>query len=950
VGGTRLAEVEPERAPRILATNISGDLIPAAPPEADEEALGSSQVRAAVGTAGPARQILHVRLLLLAALFLGFLALAEAMSGNPIFHGFGDIDQPVQPLAAISYIAIALALLVPSSFASWIAKILLAIPAIVVISTVVQKATGLSVQIKGWEPSQSVSRFDELFSGRLHGGTLVGVTMLTLAVAIARSNGRNFNRAAAASASVTLGVSLMSGFIALFDMAPSVDGWPAVIPSLPSIGQAIAISAAVLAWIGWPTWSDIPGRGRKQTKILRRAFPIIVLVPAMTGLIEVLATKLSLGSPLEIDIVAAGVNVAIFALLVVWSITRFAAEYPALWETTAAIESAQIALTSLDGKIFHWSRGCEDLYGWTADEVVGRQITEILQSRDVPATHTSRKVGNAVEQQREIIAQRRDATELHLIERVRLVDVDGSPPVLVYKMTDISERVLMEAALKESDANLMLALDARQISSFDWDIATQEIAVSPGTEERMGLEPGDLGTLSGWTERIDPADRDALFATAYENASRHSERYDFKYRINVPNGGVRSLEGSGRLIYNADGKFIRSIGVHIDVTDRNEREAALLAEEEQLRLVLETVPSAMFIFDELGIIRAFSASAVRLFGYSASEAIGRNVEMLAIGPKTPTGNSFVDQYLESRKVHVPAADGAPVTYALRRDGSFVPIELWMGDMHDGSKRLFTGFARDRTERLRSEERLSDMHDELLHASRLSAMGEMAAGLAHELNQPLAATVYFLGAADLVLSSDAGCEQGSALVKLGVEQALRAGEIIRRMRDFATREGMDMQAEQIGMIIDDAVSLAFLGQAKEDIKLAFELDPNVKTILADRVQIAQVLVNLLRNSTEELRKCAPEGRCIKISTRLLDAETIEIGVADTGPGLALPMLDHVYMPFISTKRENGMGVGLSICRRIIESHGGTFSAANNLTGGAVFRFTLSHFPVTQEAIA
>ena len=885
---------------------------------------------------------LAVRAFVALTVVFGLLGVFGAAVGNARLAGFGNPDQPVQPLAALSYIAIAAALCAPLNRRPWASLALLAIPTFVVCAATFETVIGATLGGDRRLLLPAIGAADGRYFGRPYVQTLAILTMLGVAVGIARWRGRSFSAAVAALACVALGVSLLSAIIVLFQIAPA-GGAQFFLPSLPAAAQAIAISAAVLAWGGWPKFDEIPGRGPQHGKILQRAFPAVVLIPAISALAEIVIGETGAIPPLVVDVIVAGINIAVFAGILFWSDTRIAAEHAMVWETANALESAPIALTSAAGTIRHWSRGCEELYGWTAAEAVGRVKYDLLRSRHADPARPLPEPGE--NQQRELIEQRRDGKSIHVIEQGRLVQAEGRTAVMVYTMTDITERVRIEAALAEIDANLSLALNAQQIGTFDWNRITGAVVVSAGLEQRFGLQPGDLSTTTAWTARIEPDDMAAMLTTIVEAAGRHAERWRYQYRIMVPNGGMRAIEGTGRLIYDTTGELCQIVGVNIDVTDRNQREAALLAEQEQLRLVLKTDPSAMIIFDHLNIIKAFSASAEQLFGYAAHEVIGRDVEMLAASPEIHRANSFVSRYLEGGTSYVTY--DTQVIYARRRDGSLVPIELWIGDTGVGSKRLFTAFVRDLTERLRSEKREAEMRAELLHASRLSAIGEMAAGLAHELNQPLAAAAYFLGAADLVLAEEADREQGRALLRLGMEQALRAGEIIRRMRDFATRETIDMQVGPILAIIEDAVSLAFLGGTEDDIKFVYDLDPLAEMVLADRVQIVQVFVNLLRNATEALRHCPPAGRRITIRTKALGDEMVEVSVADTGPGLDLSIIDLLYMPFVSTKREQGMGVGLSICRRIIEWHGGTFRAANSASGGGVICFTLPNPYLTSE---
>lgn len=375
---------------------------------------------------------------------------------------------------------------------------------------------------------------------------------------------------------------------------------------------------------------------------------------------------------------------------------------------------------------------------------------------------------------------------------------------------------------------------------------------------------------------------------------------------------------------------------------RSEREAELQEQHELLRSILQTVPSALVVFDEQGTIKAFSASAERIFGHDANAVIGGNVEILATGPGRNAIASHVARYMATGVRDV--SDGARPLYARRSDGTTIPIELWLGDLQIGRNRIFTGFWKDISGRLADAQRLAAMRGELLHVSRLSAMGEMAAGLAHELNQPLAAMVYFLGAFEHLPDDDTQRERGLALVRMATQQALRTGEIIRRMRAFTSNDDAEARNEPIAEILDDAVAVTFLDGGRYDIQLVFDIDPAAVNVLADRVQIQQVFVNLLRNAMDELSKCPAENRRITIATKLIDPETVAFSVADTGPGIDAAMIEQLGMPFFTTKRGTGMGLGLSISRRIIEAHGGALTAANRPEGGAIFRFTLPHIDV------
>lgn len=767
--------------------------------------------------------------------------------------------------------------------------------------------------------------------------TVLIIVVLTGATAISTRPERAAGQTVIALASLTLGVAFLGAAIVYLGIVHINPNGKVAILSAPATLQALFISAALLLWRGRIGWFQLLRVDAASGRKLRHVLPFVVLFPALTALAEITIDNFDVVPPALIDLVAAATNILVMAGLVFWSIRRISAEHDALAEVTHAMDAAPIALTSPTGEIEHWSRGCEDLYGWTAEEAIGRRKYELLRTVDAQA-HTPLRRGDDVQNSdREIIEHHRDGTPVHVVERVRRVEEPGRVPVFAHSMTNISKRVAAEAALKETEANLQLALASHEIGSFEWDVASGRVTFSAGAEQRLGLDKGEINEHVQWIDCVDPDDFAGMQKSIEVATKEKAERVSYRYRFYPPAGGMRSIEGSARFLYDEHGKFVRGLGVIIDITDRAEREQALHVQKELFLSALKTVPSAMIIIDDRGIVQAFSASAERLFGYAAAEIIGSHVKKLTPSAIRSRPDDFIPRYLATReKRHHRAPRLISVA---RRDGTLVPVELWLGESDGGTTHFFTAFCKDLSERYAAEERLADMRAELLHVSRLSAMSEMATGLAHELNQPLAATVYFLGAADLVLADSTNFERGRSFVKMASEQALRAGSIIRRMRDFITKAEVDTGAVEIVQVIQDAVALSFVGGAQSDIRLRYEFDPEATTVLADAIQIQQVFANLLRNAIEELRKCPPERREITIRTAQAGADMIECSVSDTGPGLDPQVLAGLYKPFVSTKGEKGMGVGLSISRRIVEAHRGTFIGGNNPAGGAIFRFTL-----------
>jgi two-component system sensor kinase FixL len=268
------------------------------------------------------------------------------------------------------------------------------------------------------------------------------------------------------------------------------------------------------------------------------------------------------------------------------------------------------------------------------------------------------------------------------------------------------------------------------------------------------------------------------------------------------------------------------------------------------------------------------------------------------------------------------------------------MELSVGEMRSNDQRFFTGFVRDLSERQVAEARLQELQSELVHISRLTAMGEMASTLAHELNQPLSAIAnYMKGSRRLLEGNDEAAPVREAIDK-AADQALRAGDIIRRLRDFVARGETERRVESLPKVIEEASALALVGSKEHDVRVRFLFDPAADLVLADRVQIQQVLLNLMRNALEAMAE-SPR-RELTLSTAPRDDGMIELAVADTGPGLAEEVAEQLFQPFVTTKR-HGMGVGLSISRTIVDAHGGRIWAERNVGGGTVFRFTLRAVP-------
>ena len=396
------------------------------------------------------------------------------------------------------------------------------------------------------------------------------------------------------------------------------------------------------------------------------------------------------------------------------------------------------------------------------------------------------------------------------------------------------------------------------------------------------------------------------------------------------------------VIFAVVGAGISWFGEELRRTRLRSRQHAqdLSAREAHLRSILDAVPDATVVIDEKGTIQSFSAAAERLFGHRQAAVIGRNVSMLMPTPYREEHDRYLTRYLTTGEKRIIGIDR--VVTGQREDGSTFPMKLAVGEMQSGEGRFFTGFIRDLTERQETEHQLQELHTELARLSRLTAMGEMASTLAHEINQPLSAISNYLQGCSRLLEpvEYPNTPKIRGALAETIKQTLRAGHIIRQLREFVARGETEKRPENISKLVEEASALALVGAKEEGIKTLFRFASHTDAVLVEKVQIQQVLLNLMRNAMEAMQGC--DRKELLVTTSAPDDEKVTVSVADTGSGLSEEIAERLFQPFVTTKPA-GMGVGLSISKRIIEAHGGEMWAEPNEGGGTVFRFTLQSAP-------
>jgi two-component system sensor kinase FixL len=366
----------------------------------------------------------------------------------------------------------------------------------------------------------------------------------------------------------------------------------------------------------------------------------------------------------------------------------------------------------------------------------------------------------------------------------------------------------------------------------------------------------------------------------------------------------------------------------------------------QFQALLDAAVDAIIVIDERGQILTFNRAAERMFGLTAADVIGKNVTVLMHEPHRTQHGQYVSRYLATGEAHI-IGKGREIE-ARRANGEIFPASLAVGEAADASGRRFVGIVRDLSAQRAAEQRTRALELRLAHVARFNLMGEMAAGIAHEINQPLSAIATYAQAAKRVMQ---GAEPDSAMVaeicgKID-EQARRAGQVIDNLRRFIKKQEIDTQTLDVNRVVGDVLSLIEADAHSEGIPVLVHTGEGLPSVRADAVQLQQVLLNLTRNSVDAMRDGLGKERGISIATERGERGGVRITVTDHGHGVSRQLGDNIFHPFVTTKRD-GLGVGLAISRTIIQSYGGSLSFKENPRGGSIFSIELPAGEASQVA--
>ena len=381
------------------------------------------------------------------------------------------------------------------------------------------------------------------------------------------------------------------------------------------------------------------------------------------------------------------------------------------------------------------------------------------------------------------------------------------------------------------------------------------------------------------------------------------------------------------------------------MTGRSERPAADNHSHAapEWKALLDAAVDAIIVIDHRGRIETFNSAAEVIFGFDAQEVLGKNVSLLMPEPYKGEHDGYIRNYLDTGDAKIIGIGRE--AQARRKGGPVFPIDLSVGEIPTDGQPKFVGIVRDATKRKRAEEEIHQTRERLAQFGRLSTLGEMAASLAHELNQPLTAIATYTQACQRLIESGRSDDDEilTALKKCNA-QAQRAGEVIRRLRQFVKKKELGRREVSFDEIFRDLTVLAEVDARDNGVSLTIDVAKGLPRVLVDAVQIQQVILNLIRNGIDAMMNVNHYDDGISVTVDKSPNDQVRIMVTDHGTGITEEDEKKIFQPFFTTKT-SGMGLGLAISRSIIESHGGVLSFTKNPSGGTTFHFTL---PVISEA--
>jgi two-component system sensor kinase FixL len=498
---------------------------------------------------------------------------------------------------------------------------------------------------------------------------------------------------------------------------------------------------------------------------------------------------------------------------------------------------------------------------------------------------------------------------------------------------ELSRQVLRAGVLAdelgESEQRLAAAAEAANLGLWFRDLVRNEIWATDRWRALFGFDKSEPLQLEGILQRLHPDDREAFRQVSAQSLTGAAD-YEIEFRVILPDDRVRWIDSRARVVRSADGRPLRVHGVSIEITARR------LAEE-RFRLAVEAAPNAMVMVNREGLITMANAEAEAVFNYSRAELLGRSVDILV--PERFLAVHSRHRHTFFTAVSARAMNAGREIYGRRKDGSEVPIEVALNpiDTADGPAVLASIF--DITVRRRVEAETIEQRNELAHLSRVTMVGELSGSLAHELTQPLTSILINARAGlQLLAREPLKIGQLREIFEDIVAGDKHAGEVIDRLRTMLRKEQVRHSPLDINDVVLDVLKLMRSDLLSRNVTVSTELAADLAPVNGDRIQLQQVLLNLVMNGCDAMDHDSPGDRQLTLRTGGSADGGVIVSVSDRGHGIPPESLEKIFEPFISTKAR-GVGLGLAVCRSIITAHHGRLWATNNADRGAGIHFTI-----------
>lgn len=627
------------------------------------------------------------------------------------------------------------------------------------------------------------------------------------------------------------------------------------------------------------------------------------------------------------------------------------------FEATFEHAAVGIAHVDPDGRWMRVNQRYCDILGYPKDELLGRNLCDLTHPGDLDrdlAAQAALLHGQSDQVTVEKRTLRKDGSVVWInASRVLVRDDEGAPAFVISVIEDVTARKEAESQLVAGEAQYRAIFDSAVEAIAVIDAAGSIQSVNPALVSMFGYAPPELIGKNirllmpemiarhhdGYLEQYRQTGRRAIIGIGREVTGHRKDGTDFPLDLSVAE-------------WRRDGAVFFT-GIMRDVSARKAAEEALISGEARYRAIFDSAVEAIAVIDEVGTIQSVNPALMSIFGYGLDELDGRNIKMLMPDAIARQHDGYLSRYKETGERAIIGIGREVV--GQRKDGSIFPLELSVAEWQREGAVFFTGIMRDISSRkeaeagLRgSEERLRSLQNEFAHLARVNDLGEMAAAIAHEINQPLAAIVNYLTGARYLVAQGFDREAFEELaldVQLAAEQALRAGEIVRRLREFIGQGTGARVIERFDDLVESAMALALIDARTSGIQVERPAKTGDAYVEVDTIQIHQVLTNVIRNAIEAMTNAPPEQRrLLRLATRHdRNANSVELAASDSGPGIAPDIYDRLFEPFVTSK-PHGMGMGLSVCRRLLEAHGGSIDVENRPGHGADFRIRL---PVTAK---